>query len=335
MIFSAESVALDIKATGTGTDTNIKISSMDKKNTKDSVSNKPAEIKIFGESSLPMPTNKPYIPPPNESEANSNIDRIFFEKLDPESILKDVYPETVDIKDIQKADEDFETYGLKYSMNQTKISIPGYLFKDQKIGLGTVMGGIDGEEILGPKSRIVVKVNDRLKIGSIYSVVRFVKKIKDLDNPFVYWKFHKAVGTILLKKFVSHDKYVIGITLDNTAIMKDDILIPYFETEKIMDTKLAFVEKVMKPARVVSFMMDTADYAGSGSLILINRGKNDGLKENQILNVYMDSVLRELKVPDLSPIGTVQLVEVLPSSSVAFVRNCRNELRIGDFVYSP
>jgi len=286
---------------------------------------------VLGADAKKDPDKKQVLPPSMDKEAEENIKRIFFKKLDPESILSDLPPKFVGLKDIESLD--YEEMSKVYDTTLTPLIIPGFVFKKEAEPLAKVLGGLIDEEISGPGKKILVKLEGKesIEMYKKYSLLRLIGTFKS-EKSKGKWYHYSLVGDVYPVEFESKKRAVI-LTLDFTIAQPGDILVPREEAERVVDPNLGERKPINGKARVISLREDDSIVTGEGGVVFIDKGSDDGITVNQILDVYPNQEKRGVKGSSPDAIGTIQIIDTKAQSSLGYVSLCTQEIGIGDMVY--
>jgi hypothetical protein len=271
--------------------------------------------------------------PISQKEIEDNVNRLVSDKLDPNVILKETIPEFVNLQEVEPLDSDFETIGEKYSVKKQNLNVPGFLYKEKPKPLGTVLGGLSGEEMLGPSQRVLIDTKQTLKPGNLYSVLHFVKQVHDFSNKKVIWQYYNYAGDIEIIE-VESGKKMIGISQEYAIVKTGDLLIPKIKTLRVLDAKKGQRKKFKDKAIITTLSDNDANVIGDGGFVFLNKGSQNGLSINQILDVYLDPTLHKMKGKSSQPIASVQVLDLTNESATAYILNCNQEITVGDFASS-
>jgi hypothetical protein len=283
-------------------------------------------FKVLAEVPAAGPNKTPSTIEKKDKEAEENIKKLFLDTLDPAAILKDLPPKFIELKDIEGVE--FETMGNIYVEKNQTITLPGFLYRSSVDPIGTLTGGINGEEMLGPSTRILVRVEGNLEKEKHYSILRLGRVFKHPNSGS--WYHYIYVGDATLTDFENKKQAVIS-TDSPTVTMKDDLLVPLLDTQRKLNLASGEHRPFKDRASIISLQEEDSKVAGENNIVFLDKGSRDGLVINQVLNIYPDAEIRKLKGTSSRTIGTVQIVDTTQETSTGYILKSRDIVHIGDY----
>ena len=256
-----------------------------------------------------------------------SIDWLFFDTLDPQQILRDYPPKFVEMKEVESTP--FETIGKYYAEERHTVKIPGIMYKDAPVLLGTVLSGYSSEEINGPSSRVLVDMEVPLVVNRTYSILRPGPKLKNTSSKTYYQFYYNGDA-----KVIDFDTKSVAVirTSQATIARTGDILVAKLDSLKEIDFASGIInENFSARAEILSVSEEKSHVIGHDGFVFLDKGKNDGVLLNQRLRVYLDPATHQLKGNDTSPIGEIQIVDLTDFTSTAYVVHCSQEVSVGDY----
>lgn len=272
-----------------------------------------------------------YIEPKKDIEAEENLKRVFYKKLDPASILNDTKSEFVEMEDVAPLKEEFQEMGQIYREKKFSITLPGYIFSEAPRYYAEVLHGLVGEEMQGPGNKIVVEASGTLDKGKVYSLLRKVKTVKSAFSGI--WYHFIYVGDVELIEFEDKNR-AIAFTQSNTVASKGDLLVTRISAQREIDVEKGFRKPFEGKPRIISLTEEDSTVVGEGGFVFLDKGSDSGLQINQLFNIYLDPKVHSLKGFSSTPVGTVQIIDMTSESSTGYIVRSRQDVTSGDYALS-
>lgn len=208
----------------------------------------------------------------------------------------------------------------------------GFINPQEMDGSAAVLGSHDHSYWTSQEKRTIVSVGEgRVHVGDRYTVFRTRRRVRHPDTGEELGYFVQNLGTAEITEIHPQSSYV-RIMSAYGEIEPGDRLVPYQEEPArfvVTPTELSYrgIVVAKQPYRL---------YAGSGDLILLDRGSFDGVTVGNELEIFragrqvMDPVTQEtVLVPD-DIVGRLFVLKVGPRTSMALIRTTKQEIRVGD-----
>lgn len=263
-----------------------------------------------------------------DREAQDNISKLFLDTLDPASVLKEMMPEFIEYKDIQTSPDDVEQMGSVYAPKSMTILLPGFVYPDEVKPIATVLGGFDGESVLvgGASSRVLVS-HSEIEKGKSYSILH---KGFNLKGARKAWYVYHYMGSAEVDEII--DGKTAALKLHGPSVARTgDLIVPLINVERKVDLSQGVRRRFNGKAKVISLVEQNTNVAGETGFLFLDKGYDDGLVLNQILDVRRNAEVQKLKGQDNKVIASVQIVDLTATGSTAYVVLSSQEVTVGDF----
>jgi len=193
-------------------------------------------------------------------------------------------------------------------------------------GMRVVGGHQHGRIMFGPGEALMINAGTKqgVQTGQRYYVRRLVK---DMFTPasvdFTPNSIHTAGWVTIVD--VKEDMAVAQVSLACDGILLDDYLEPY--TDPVVPTPaLGGAPDYDHPARIV--MGDqTMQTGAAGTLMLINRGSDHGVRAGQSLTIFRPTMNGTGPLQD---VGVATVLAVRPQTSLMRIDSSRDAVYVGD-----
>jgi len=207
---------------------------------------------------------------------------------------------------------------IEYIVNKELYSASGWI-SEEISGVGQIINAPTERTIFGSHDIVYLKMNEGVIVGDKFIALRKIKKV-----------FHPETRKLLGSQIrVTGILKVIGME-DN---MPKGQIMTAFEDIHIGDELIYYtgIEPPLVPdtirtpdinGYIVESRMNLLN-SGSGDIIYLDKGHDDGLKAGDMFSVFSSTPLK-------SPIGTIQVIFLKPTTSVAIILKSQKEITIGD-----
>lgn len=262
-------------------------------------------------------------------ESSENVKHLFKIDHEQESALKHLSPDFIDFEDIQTDEENIENIGYLNTTDDIRIRLPGYLQESPIQALATVQIGFDNQEYIQPHSFALAQIHKELDTNEEYSVLRYDRKVqyKNSGRLLHYYLYLGDVKTVYLE----NKAHMVLETPSTTFMKTGDILVPKLEATRTLGSKNAIVRTYEGKAKILDLKYHNATFFSQGDIIYLNKGSEEGLLNNQILDIYSDSNIFPTENTFPLPIGTLQIIETQKHSSSAIILSSHREIYAEDF----
>lgn len=290
----------------------------------------PPSLQIVEEPDL-IPVNK----------NNISIDDIIRQTIGLEQrVTKKITPPIIGLDDLIAKDELFMVVGNIYSSNQVQMVVPGFIFKEEKEPLCSVISGTSGEStVMEGMSFVCEPSGKQLTFSEPLSVLRFAEEIEDpISSDFVGYRY-EFVATIKLEQVLEEDAVVLGhVVTSRLGVEEGDIIVPYLPTRRMVALDKQKGRKAAIQGQIVAFAEEGLEFGGEGSLVILNKGTSSGFNPGEVFQVdqFMHSLVFNQILSDYPnktlPVGTVRIIDATDVGSVGYISENNKEVSIGDTV---
>jgi LysM repeat protein len=186
---------------------------------------------------------------------------------------------------------------------------------------GEITGASVDRTIFGKYDEIYIKSVDAAQIGDKFYVIRNEGKVKHPVSGDNLGYLVRIIGVVEVEEAGTEGlKAVIVESFVNSIV--GDVLDNYYEINlpfRTGEERRPQVEAVIVATRHMK------ELSGKHELIFIDKGRNDGLRESDLLMTFVRGT-------DDRQNGVLQLVDVRDTTSLALIINSKIDIRIGDIV---
>jgi len=204
------------------------------------------------------------------------------------------------------------------------------LFRGRGAG-GAIAGG--GENANRFNSDFESSSSLAVQVGDEFTLFREAEPVYDVPGGRQLGYHVDILGWLVVRE-VEGDSATAEIRISRSEIVRGDRMIPRV-------VPAAEVEVMFTPGAAegnIVFIPEGRTHVAEGDYVYLNRGYSDGLDLGSKMEVYQPGSLRDERVkakqvmtPDRSE-ATLVVVEIKPSTSVAYVTGSRRALEVGDRV---
>ena len=249
--------------------------------------------------------------------------------------------EVIGHKDINGLeDHGFILMGDLFASDRVMLTLPGFIFGDQKRGFCRVNGGAMGETIVGEGQRFICQASDEGESPEKdrpYTALRRIRGVKDPETDEIKGWLYQFVSHIRLTDRLGEEGAYLGrVTKSRLGLQKGDIIVSYQSTRRMVSLSRNFDDPVTSDARIIAFAMAGRHMGGQGNMVFLNKGRADGVSPGQLMKIdqKMHYVARAYD-PDNSfartiPVGFLRIVDVTDAGSVGYIVYNSREIMLGD-----
>lgn len=253
-----------------------------------------------------------------------------------EDTTKKIPTELVDADSLRMSDI-IEVRGSRFNPTKKFFVIPGFIYAEEKKSLGTVISGIEGENIIGDTMKFGIKTEENLAAGKTYTLLRAHGEIENPNSGDDVGYYYSTVGHFKVDEVYSDKQLVIGVsTQDVIGIEPGDMVVDYISTNRV----ISLTEKAsgVKPldGTVIAFKNETQTLSAGDGLVFIDRGQNNGVSNGQFYEIYRyaaDSATDDVKEQYNGHkilAGTIKIVDTTDVASVGYLVEMSKEINRGD-----
>lgn len=256
-----------------------------------------------------------------------------------EQVIEVVGPDQVEVGG--EIDEAVLSGGRVYNGSDIRLQVPGFLFTEDKVELGYVLGGRNGGLTAAPGQEVVIEPASQLTTGQIYTVLRRHDTVTNPVSGDDVGVLYYFVANVKIVRPVGSDVF-IGRVQDNLlGVQADDIIVDYISTFRTIPTKHSGASYTALDAVVVAFEYPDGELGGDGHFVFLDKGSGAGVSPGMYVRVYQkpgylmnrsgDADLPE----DWQGVATMRIIDVTDAGSVGYVVDSSQEVRIGDLTKKP
>ena len=198
--------------------------------------------------------------------------------------------------------------------------------------LGEISGSYTEREGLGPHESVFIKPENReeFKVGQKYTVIHVDRALRDrtqLGAP-ILGTLVRYIGEV---KVMEMGERLVRVEVTSMVhlVKRGDKIIVLQKPSGLSDAKNPPNEI---QTRIVQGEEPETKMFGQGQIVLLNKGKTDGVDLGYVFRVFRETDLKTEKISDVEPEskGEVQIIHSSPLSSIGYILRSTEPLIIGD-----
>lgn len=222
--------------------------------------------------------------------------------------------------------------GKKFNSKTWDFIVPAFHFEDEKTPLGQVVGGANGENMLGDDTRVVIEPLEGLGMGT-YTILRPQGAVfNKLTGSKVGYRYDFAGNVRMTKQNRSGlmEGVIFGV---RNGIMAGDIVVNFIATKR------SIPEQIIGPINtansgVIGFNEVGKTAGGLGDFVFLEK---EGLSVGSSYAIYRRENSRDIRHilnKDLSGDGfgvaVVKVIETSGPTALGYIVSGNSEVRVGD-----
>jgi len=224
--------------------------------------------------------------------------------------------------------------GSIFSPQMIRLTVPTFVFGDERESLATVVAGKGGQILVGGTQEAVVDIDESLSPGTTYTALR---EVGGIDNPatgdFVGYRYDH-VGSVQVVRLLGDDTALVKLSMSLLGLREGDILVPFVSTNRTVNTDEVGAA-VDADSAVIGFELGGQILGGEGRYIVFDKTNAGGLTPGSYVRIYQrPDLLRSPRLEDIEglqePIGVARIIDSTDAGAVGYVIKSRNAIRIGD-----
>lgn len=229
-------------------------------------------------------------------------------------------PAQTEAEATRKDGQDLEVTTLKPLITREALLESGYITKDVP-RVGRITGAMRGETLYGTGSRIYIETDRPTEVGQKFYVIRKEAKVKHPETgKFLGWLV-RVRGTVVAEE-AGTKRLKARVTEAFDSIVEGDVLDDYYE---VLPPFLTGEARTPQVGGYVVASKYKKRLNGQFEAVFIDKGKEDQLQEGDLLMTLFPGT-------DDRRNSVIQLVNVRESTSLALIKESRNEVKKGDEV---
>lgn len=236
-------------------------------------------------------------------------------------------------------ESDFIIWGNVYRASSLSVTIPAFIFSEEKEPLGVVTGEVSGRQLSDTGNSIVIEAEDEeLSIGSSYTVLRQGDSIYTQEEDEFVGERYDFIAHVNISAKLNEGKYLAKMGLNRLGVRPGDVIVPYISTQRSIP--LTDLGDVITGSgnEIIAFELPRKRIGGRGSFVYFETiSSADGLSVGQNVAVFQNlrKSAREIfykdDLPDtLRSVGVVHIIEKTPNAVIGYVVSLSSEIRLGD-----
>ncbi|MEZ4741490.1 MAG: LysM peptidoglycan-binding domain-containing protein [Bdellovibrionota bacterium] len=227
--------------------------------------------------------------------------------------------------------------GVLFSPTNRKFTIPGFIFPEEKKPLAVVIGGTEGEVLVGEERQALVQLDSPVSKSTTYTVLRELGEVDSLaTGDFLGYHYDFVANIRIIANIDESEMAIVQATETRHGLRAGDIIVPYISTMRTVPIENQIGSISSSDARVVGFGSAGRIMGGENQLLFIDRGATNGISNGQYFYIFsspgassmsdMASKLSDVKLP----VAVVKIVDVTPVAALGYVVKSEKEIRVGD-----
>ena len=137
-------------------------------------------------------------------------------------------------------------------------------------------------------------MEEKLEPGVTYTLLREGEEIEDPSSGDDLGTRYFYIGSIVVEKILSDTEYALGmVTSNKREVTEGDILVPYIAARRQVSLSEFDLADIKFSGHIAAFEDPQTSIGGSGSVIFIDRGSDNGVVADQLFGVYKDQTYLE------------------------------------------
>jgi hypothetical protein len=243
--------------------------------------------------------------------------------------------ETANLEDV------FEFTGKVADPNQLDLTLPAFVFPEDREALGTIVGGATGSLLMDRPEEVIIENEGTLSPGSTHTVLRESEVIYEEKSGTYIGQRYEFVAHVKIEKKVDSDHVIGRITQNRLGLEPGDIVVPYIATSRRISLGSGQSGTAGAGHSVIGFDYPTMQAGGLGLFVFLTNNSGGRLAAGQNVAIYQNinrnaSIFVADKLPDINrPIATARIIESGPTVAVGYVIRSNREVRLGDEINGP
>jgi len=230
-------------------------------------------------------------------------------------------------------DGDVEFWGRTYDADQLTLTVPAFVFAEEKDALAIVVAGFAGELLAGDGTSLVLAVDEGKLSGGRYTVLRPSGKIySGLSRDLVGYRY-EFVANVSVGSSLDDDHMEAKVSNSRLGVEPGDIVVNYLSTQRTLNNISSAEGAQQAEASIIGFNLPDQSMGGAGDFVFIDKAIAPGTNVSVFATAsgYSSSFVSR-KVPDdvQHNVGVVRIIDNTGPSSLGYVIKNSTAMRVGD-----
>ncbi len=226
-----------------------------------------------------------------------------------------------------------ETVGAPYYADGIKLQVPAFIYGEQVASLGSVIGGISGENLAGDGREIIIETEGKLSAGTVYSIIRDAGEVENVDGDFVGYRY-EFVANAKVSRSVGDEHVQASVMLSRLGARPGDLVVNFVSTQRSVPISGTVGGLAGANCTVIGFDHAEQRVGGKGSYVFFDQKLSPGtvVPIYQLMNERATSLF-EGSLPTVErAVGFVRIIDASDVASVGYAVRVEDGIRIGDLV---
>ena len=231
----------------------------------------------------------------------------------------------------------FVTGGGSYNSSEVQLTVPGFIYAQQREAQGYVIGGRQGQFSLSAGQQAWLESTGTLTPGSTMTIIRPGEKIVNPSTGDTVGYKYYFVGNIRIERMVDSGNVAVGtVEQSRLTVRPDDLVVSFISTKRRIPSGQATGSLSGVTGHIVGFEYEGKSFGGVGHYAFIDKGSGDGVAPGMYLPVFSspdsfaNSASKIDSFEDYQSVGVVRIIDATDAGSVGFIVSNKQEIRIGD-----
>ena len=227
-----------------------------------------------------------------------------------------------------------ETVGSLYSSDDVYITLPAFIFKEEREPLGLIDSGYYGEVVSGDDIHLRIVNAKALTPGLVYSVLRSRGEIENPNSGDSIGYRYDFSGNVKVTSRRAEGVYEGIVQNSLTGLKPGDLVVPFLSTRREIKNWHKVGRSDASQATIVGLGIHSQTFGGEGGIVFLDHGP---LPKGGFYQVFQKSHFSGMPGEALAKedtgsrnVGMVRVIESTDKVSVAIVVKNSAEVRLGD-----
>jgi hypothetical protein len=248
--------------------------------------------------------------------------------------------EVIDGKDLVNSvdvESQLAVVGALFDPTSRKITLPGFIYAEMKEPAAIVIGGVEGEAMIGEGRQILAESKEKLPAGTTYTVLRAESRIRSPKTGDEVGYFYSFIANVkVLSNIPGKDLSMMEVVQSRLGVERNDILVPFISTSRTMPIGNGVGSLSNIVGNVVAFEHEGQVVGGEGSMLFLDKGNKSGISIGQFYKVFSRpgflataEISRDLQDTEL-PVAIIKIIDTTDAGAVGFIVKNAKEVHVGD-----
>lgn len=241
------------------------------------------------------------------------------------------------LEKIEEIEAQIAVAGALFDPTSRKITLPGFLYGSEKEASGVVIGGIEGEAMIGEGKLALVTSASPLPTGTVFTVLRLEDNVRNPNTGDDIGFLYSFVANVRVTGAASGGEVsLVEVVQSRLGLQRNDVLIPFVSTARSLPITNEIGTIARASASVVAFEQSGQTVGAEGQMLYISLGAAAGIAEGQFYRIFSppgflatSEIKSELQDVVL-PVATIRIIDTTDVGAVGYIVQNFKEIHLGD-----